>query len=210
MTLPILYTFRRCPYAMRARLALHKTGIRYELREVELKAKPAEMLVLSRKGTVPVLSLMDGSVIDESLDVMLWALRQHDPDGWLDIDMDAGKTLIDRNDTDFKYWLDRYKYHVRYPEYSELDYREKAERFIGVLEQLLTGHNGAGLLADKWTLADAAIFPFVRQFACVDRPWFDASGHERVARWLRRWEQSDLFKSIMHKHKPWQADTAAA
>ncbi len=205
MNLPVLYSFRRCPYAMRARLALHKSAICYEHREVELKAKPVEMLALSRKGTVPVLNLADGSVIDESLEVMLWALQQYDPEGWLDIDMQAGNDLIRMNDTEFKHWLDRYKYHVRYPEHSEQEYRNKAEHFIRQLEQLLAGHDATGLLDNRWTLVDAAIFPFVRQFACVDRTWFDTSGHAQVVRWLRQWEQSGLFEAIMHKHKIWQA-----
>lgn len=205
MTLPVLYTFRRCPYAIRARLALSRAAIRYEHREVELKAKPAAMLALSPKGTVPVFQLTDGTVIDESLDLMLWALSQQDPERWLETGMDASITLIDRNDKDFKRWLDRYKYHVRYPEYSSLYYREQAEQFLQQLEQLLQDQGGAGLLDHRWTIADVAIFPFVRQFASVDRAWFDKAGYGNLLAWLTQWEQSVLFQSVMQKQPLWQA-----
>jgi glutathione S-transferase len=205
LKLPVLYTFRRCPYAIRARLALQIAAVNYETREVALKSKPAQMLALSTKATVPVLELPDGNVIDESLEVMLWALRQNDPEGWLNINMEQGCTLIRQNDTEFKHWLDRYKYHVRYPEYNGQYYREQAERYIHILEDCLSVHAGAGLVAQQTTLVDAAIFPFVRQFAGVDRQWFDCSGHDRVINWLNHWEQSNLFHSIMHRVKVWQA-----
>jgi len=205
LTVPVLYTFRRCPYAIRARLALASAAIRYEHREVELKAKPAAMLALSPKGTVPVLQLADGTVIDESLDLMLWALHQHDPERWLDTDLDASFALIRQNDNGFKRWLDRYKYQVRYPEHSSVYYREQAEQYLRVLEQLLQCQGGAGLLDRRWTLADAAIFPFVRQFASVDRAWFATAGYVNLLGWLTQWEQSGLFQSVMHKHPLWHA-----
>lgn len=210
MILPVLYTFRRCPYAMRARLALHKADIAYEHREVELKAKPAHMLMISPKGTVPVLELADGQVIDQSLDVMLWALRQQDPDRWLDVEMDKIDELIQINDNEFKTWLDRYKYHSRYPEQGMLAYRERAEEFVQELEQLLTVQGGTGLLTHRWTLVDAAIFPFVRQFACVDRDWFDSSAYSQTRRWLRQWEETAEYEYIMKKHKVWKETALVA
>jgi glutathione S-transferase len=190
---------------MRARLALHKAGIACEHREVALKAKPPEMLALSPKGTVPVLQRMDGTVIDESLEVMLWALRQQDPDGWLTKDTETARALIKQNDTEFKYWLDRYKYHIRYPEQTETEYRDQALQFVGTLEPLLAAQGGAGLYDQHWTLADAAIFPFIRQFAGVDREWFDGTDYVHVVRWLAAWEQSDLFRAIMDKRQVWRA-----
>ena len=210
MTLPVLYTFRRCPYAMRARLALHKADIAYEHCEVELKAKPEHMLMISPKGTVPVLELADGKVIDQSFDVMLWALRQQDPDRWLEVDMGKVDELLRINDNEFKDWLDRYKYHSRYPEQDMLVYREKAEKFVQKLEQLLSAQDGAGLLARRWTLIDAAIFPFVRQFASVDRVWFDSSAYSQTGHWLRQWEETALYESIMKKHKVWKETALVA
>lgn len=190
---------------MRARLALHQAAIAYEPREVALKTKPVEMLVISPKGTVPVLQLESGSVIEESLEVMLWALRLQDPEGWLRGDTEICRALIKQNDTEFKHWLDRYKYHIRYPELTERDYRDQAVQFIQRLEQLLSAQGGAGLFDQRWTLADAAIFPFVRQFATVDREWFDGTAYVHVVRWLAAWEQSDLFRAIMDKHRVWRA-----
>jgi len=190
---------------MRARLALHQAAIACEPREVSLKTKPAEMLVISPKGTVPVLQLVSGTVIEESLEVMLWALRQNDPEGWLIGDSAICRALIKQNDTEFKHWLDRYKYHIRYPEQTERDYRDQAEQFIQRLDQLLSAQGGAGLFDQRWTLADAAIFPFVRQFAAVDREWFDGTAYVHVVRWLAAWERTDLFRAIMHKHPVWRA-----
>ncbi len=133
-TTPVLYTFRRCPYAIRARMALEYASITCELREVKLSNKPPAMINISSKGTVPVLQLVDGRVIDESLDIMLWALGQTDPDHWLDLEKNDGRSLIDVNDQEFTQYLDQYKYFKRYPEHSQLYYREKAEKFIVVLE----------------------------------------------------------------------------
>ena len=207
---PVLYTFRRCPYAMRARLALYQAGIRYEHREVELKAKPEAMLRASPKGTVPVLIRADGTVIDESYPIMLWALQHAHPDHWLEVDMNLANALIRTNDTEFKPWLDRYKYPVRFTEQAIVEARDMGVKFIEQLERRLTDNSGLGLADRRWTLVDAAIFPFVRQFAGVDRQWFDTSPFQLTGSWLRSWEQSSLFEAIMKKHRVWQEETVPA
>nr|WP_255610647.1 glutathione S-transferase [Pseudomonas fluorescens group sp.] len=192
----MLYSFRRCPYAMRARLALRYSGVPVRIVEVSLKAKPAEMLALSPKGTVPVLSV-DGEVIDESLAIMQWALAQHDPDNWLLGGDPAVLALVAENDQGFKYHLDRYKYAERYPEQPMEHYRAEGEVFLQKLEGLLTGR--AYLLADHPSLADMALAPFVRQFAHVDRDWFAAAPYPRLQQWLERFLQSPLFVGVMAK-----------
>jgi glutathione S-transferase len=200
---PILYSFRRCPYAMRARLALQAASIVYELREVVLSDKPVQMIALSGKGTVPVLQLQNGAVIDESIEVMHWALGQSDPHTWLAAEDTVTKRLIERNDSSFKEDLDHYKYHVRHPEHPREYYRSRAETFLAKLEGLLAQHDGIGLVAERATLADVAIFPFLRQFAHVDRNWFDNSRYGLLEQWLRGFEQSHLFLSIMKKYPAW-------
>ena len=198
--LPILYSFRRCPYAIRARLAIIYAGIPVEIREVQLKQKPAQMLAISAKGTVPVLQLPDGEVIDESLDIMHWALAQHDPEHWLDAGEDSEK-LIQWNDGDFKYYLDRYKYADRYPEFPKNYYRSQAEVFLAELESKLSQHPYLG--GSHFSLLDAAIFPFMRQFAAVDRLWFHSSDYRHLNNWLNGLLVSDLFVSVMVKHPVW-------
>ncbi len=205
-TLPVLYSFRRCPYAIRARMAIASAGIPCELREVKLSNKPGEMLRLSPKGTVPVLHLPGGEVIDESLEVMHWALQQKDPGSWLRLDSATAKALISKNDSEFKSNLDRYKYHVRYPENSQLAYRRAAEGFLQIIEKALLSHHGRGLLQDNITLADIAIFPFIRQFSRVDYDWFRNSDYRSTIAWLDELEGSTLFKQIMLKYEPWQAE----
>ena len=170
-----LYSFRRCPYAMRARLAIVLAELKVELREIVLKNKPAQMLAISPKGTVPVLELVetDGSsrrVIEESRDILQWALEQHDPQAVLDVEPASAQALIEQNDNEFKHWLDRYKYSDRYPELSQLEYRERGELFLQVLETLLAKHRY--LLGDTISSADIGIMPFVRQFAHVDQEVF--------------------------------------
>ena len=204
---PILYSFRRCPYAMRARMALWVAGITVELREVKLAAKPPEMIEASPKGTVPVLVLEDGSVIDESIAIMRWALEQNDPEGWLAGD-DAA--LIARNDGPFKRALDRYKYPTRYPDEAggdeetfRLDHRTHILSMLLDLDRRLGG--SAHLCGDRRTLADIALFPFIRQFANTDRDWFDEQGLPHVQEWLEQHLASDLFESVMPKFAPWQA-----
>ncbi|NKB36855.1 MAG: glutathione S-transferase [Gammaproteobacteria bacterium] len=206
---PILYSFRRCPYAMRARMAIAAANIRCELREVSLSDKPEQMLTLSSKGTVPVLQLEDGRVIDESLDVMQWALKQSDPESWLNGECGDTQTLIAMNDGEFKAYLDRYKYHVRYPEQSQLVYREKAEEFLQLLENKLEVQKGQALLAEKPGLADIAIFPFIRQFSRVDMNWFGDCSYSLTRQWLHNLEATDRFKLIMKKFKKWEAGEEA-
>ena len=167
-TEPVLYSFRRCPYAMRARLALAVSGTRGELREVRLSAKPQAMLAASPKGTVPVLVLPGGTVLDESLDIMRWALTNRDPEGWLARD-DAG--LIAMNDGPFKHDLDRYKYPERYGVDAGA-HREGGLAFLREIDRRLA--HTAQLCGAARGLTDAAIMPFVRQFAAVDREWFGA------------------------------------
>ncbi|MFJ2285251.1 glutathione S-transferase [Pseudomonas iridis] len=191
-----LYSFRRCPYAMRARMALRYCGVPVEIVEVSLKAKPAEMLAISPKGTVPVLDA-DGQVIDESLEIMRWALAQNDPQDWL-LSGDARVAeLIEANDQVFKVHLNRYKYAERYPEQPMEVYRAEGEMFLRRLEELLEGCDY--LLTDHPSLADIALLPFVRQFAHVDREWFAQTPYVRLQAWLQRFLESELFTSIMKK-----------
>lgn len=191
-----LYSFRRCPYAMRARMALRYCGVPVEIIEVSLKAKPAEMLAISPKGTVPVLDA-DGRVIDESLEIMRWALAQNDPQDWL-LGGDARiAELIEANDQVFKGHLNRYKYAERYPEQPMEVYRAEGEMFLRRLEELLEGRDC--LLTDHPSLADVALLPFVRQFADVDREWFAQTPYVRLQAWLQRFLESELFTSIMKK-----------
>lgn len=204
MTLPVLYSFRRCPYAIRARLALRHAGIAVELREVVLRHKPAEMLAISPKGTVPVLQLPDGRVIDESVDIMHWALGQNDPDGWLaQGEAEEQAALIALIDTDFKPLLDRYKYSERFPEKSAAEWRAAAADCLAPLENVLTHHDY--LFSNTPSLADAAIFPFVRQFAGVDAEAFGRLRLPRLRDWLDVWLVSPLFEAVMIKHAPWRA-----
>ncbi|MXP42019.1 glutathione S-transferase [Altererythrobacter soli] len=194
---PVLYSFRRCPYAMRARLALAVSGTRYELREVALKAKPAAMLEASPKGTVPVLVLPDGAVIDESIEIMRWALANCDPEGWLARN-DAA--LIAANDGPFKHDLHRYKYPERH-DADPLAHREHGLAFLGELDRRISagGHLGGSAPG----LADAAIMPFVRQFAAVDLEWFGAQPLPHLKAWLHRHTTSALFDGIMVRVAPW-------
>lgn len=204
--LPILYSFRRCPYAIRARMAIAYASINLELREVSLANKPAAMLAISPKGTVPVLQLSD-RVIDESLEVIDWALEQSDPDNWLiSGSYNEQQGLIAENDNEFKVWLDKYKYWDRYPQQSQLDYRVKAEEFIAKLEQRLKVNSF--LFGSQMGLADIAIFPFIRQFAFVDKPWFDSSDYAAVQCWLNHFLQSNLFNRVMQKQALWQQTEA--
>lgn len=205
MTLPVLYSFRRCPYAMRARLAIAYSGISVELREVVLKDKPAALLSASPKGTVPVLISEQQTIIDESIDIMQWAIQQNDPDNWFQHlspeQKQLGNELISYNDGTFKFYLDRYKYADRYPEQTEQFYREQGELFLQKLEQQLATH--AYLLASHITWADIAILPFIRQFASVDKSWFEQANYPKVRDWLNTFIESVQFKQIMPKFKQW-------
>ncbi|MGR3885793.1 glutathione S-transferase [Pseudomonas sp. 1152_12] len=196
MSETLLYSFRRCPYAMRARLALRYSGVIVQIVEVSLKAKPPEMLALSPKGTVPVLST-DGRVIEQSLDIMQWALAQHDPENWLLHGDPKVLALITENDQVFKHQLDRYKYADRYPQQPMEHYRAEGEVFLQKLEGLLA--HRAFLLADHLSLADVALAPFVRQFAHVDREWFASTPYQQLQAWLQRFVESPLFMAVMAK-----------
>jgi len=203
--LPILYSFRRCPYAIRARLALYVSNIQVELREVFLADKPEEMLACSAKGTVPVLQLPDGSVIDESLEIMRWALAQNDPDNWLTDDVPRQAEidrLITLNDTEFKQYLDHYKYADRLPEQAMSFYRQQGEDFLKQLEKKLNQH--ACLTGNTISLADMALLPFVRQFAHVDTTWFYQTPYEKLQAWLDRFLKDELFQAVMKKYPRWQ------
>lgn len=205
--LGVLYSFRRCPYAMRARLALAlclEEGS-VELREVVLKDKPQSMLDISPKGTVPVLQLPQ-RVIEESIDIMHFALSKNETKQALLYPTHLQNIideLIALNDGDFKWALDRYKYSDRYEE-SEVFYRTKGEEFLNLLNERLTRHKN--IVCDEVSLADLAIFPFVRQFAHVNRGWFDNSEYDHLKKWLNQWLSNDLFSLIMIKHKQWQPD----
>ncbi|MBM1187976.1 glutathione S-transferase [Pseudomonas lundensis] len=192
-----LYSFRRCPYAMRARMALRYSGVPVSIIEVSLKAKPAQMLAASPKGTVPVLVCADGRVIEQSLEIMHWALSQNDPDIWLPADRPLIEALIEENDTRFKGLLDRYKYAVRYPEYPMEHYREQGAVVLQRLECLL--EHTPYLTGTTLTLADVALAPFIRQFAHVDRAWFAKAPYPKLQAWLERFLASGLFTAVMAK-----------
>ncbi len=196
--LPVLYSFRRCPYAMRARLALLVSGKRCEIREVKLSAKPDALIEASEKATVPVLVLPDGEVIDESIDVMRWALARHDPEGWLERDDPA---LIAANDGPFKHHLDRYKYPNRYEDCNAGVHRAAAMEHLQVLEDRLALH--PFLSGEKRGLTDLAIMPFVRQFAATDRDWFAGQPIAKLRSWLAAHLESPLFKGVMDRLTPW-------
>lgn len=202
--LPILYSFRRCPYAIRARLAIKVSGVRVALREVVLRDKPAALLQASSKATVPVLQLPDGRVLEQSLDIMRWALEQHDPQGWLRLqEQEEVLALIDLNDGPFKQALDRYKYAPRHPERPASAWRDEAvELMLAPLNARLADR--PFLLRDTPSLADIAIAPFVRQFAAVEPGWFESAPFESLRAWLNCIVSSELFDAVMTKFTPWQ------
>lgn len=185
-------------------MALKYASITCELREIVLRNKPKEMINISKKGTVPILQLIDGKVIDESLDIMLWALQQADPDNWLNIKKQDALLMIEKNDNQFTHYLDRYKYFQRYSEKPQLYYRERAEEFVVLLETNLKEHNSIGLVSNHISLADVAIFPFIRQFAHVDWQWFSNSQYKNLISWLLKFEECELFLLVMKKYKLWQ------
>ncbi|MEZ5693085.1 MAG: glutathione S-transferase [Altererythrobacter sp.] len=197
---PVLYSFRRCPYAMRARMALWVSGTTCELREVKLANKPPELLTASPKGTVPVLVLPGGEVIDESIDIMRWALDRNDPEGWLAGD---DRQLLATMEGEFKHHLDRYKYPTRYDDCDPEPHRAASHAILRDLDARLEGREN--LCGHARTLADVASFPFIRQFANHDRAWFDAQPIPHLQGWLERHLASDLFASVMAKYAPWKA-----
>ena len=201
--LPILYSFRRCPYAMRARMAIHISGQRCELREVLLRDKPPSMLEYSAKGTVPVLILQDGKVIDESLDVIDWALNLNDPDDWQrSKDTKKTKELIKINDGEFKYHLDRYKYSKRYDNEDPEFHRKKCLKFIESVNNEL--NNSKYIFDDNISYADIVVLPFIRQFRIADIEWFDSLPYDNLKKWLSSFLDSSLLNSIMKKYHLWQ------
>lgn len=210
----VLYTFRRCPYAMRARLALRSSGLAYEAREIQLRQKPQHMLDLSPKGTVPVLWIKtraQTAVIDESLSIMHWCLSQRDPQSWLislSSPQSPGWALIEQNDRVFKQHLDRYKYPSRFGLMDGLEHRDEAAQTLHELEALL--QDQAFLSGAQWGLVDAAIAPFVRQFAHTDPAWFAAQAWPQLCRWLSAFEGSQDFLHIMQKWPVWQEDGVQA
>lgn len=210
MSQAILYSFRRCPYAIRARLAIYHSGIHCELREVVLKNKPAQMLQASPKGTVPVVVVGD-RVLDESIDIMRWALDHpdacNDPNtAWSSEELKH--PLISRNDGYFKSWLDRYKYFDRYPEASQQYYFDQAMVFLHELEQSMVTNedNSYALLTPNFSAIDAAILPFVRQFAFVNKPQFDALPLPKLLYWLEQGLSAPLFSAVMLKYPAWSPE----
>ncbi|WP_395781809.1 glutathione S-transferase [Aquidulcibacter sp.] len=204
--LPILYSFRRCPYAMRARMALAVAGLRHEIREISLKDKPAEMLLVSPKATVPVLVLPQGEVIEESRDIMLYALKQNDPERWL---QDWGpdlEALVERNDGSFKTYLDQYKY----PQRFDVPMETARDRGLEILMDLENRLAASPFLASQSpTLVDICLFPFVRQFAAVDPHWFQQVPLYRLRSWLAFFVEGRLFAQIMTKHAIWKSGQLA-
>lgn len=198
---PILYSYRRCPYAMRARMALKYAGIELEHREIELRNKPQSMLDASPKGTVPVL-LINRLVLDQSLDIMRWAIEQSDPDGWGNVDDEIAQIWIEKNDGPFKVLLDQYKYPNRHPELASKAVLDEALQLMLLpMEKAL--QDSPYLLGSKMTLVDIAIFPFIRQFSMVDIERFNQLPIPATKGWLKQHLESQLFNSVMHKHPTW-------
>ena len=178
-------------------MALSYSEITVELKEIFLNNRPSELYAVSSKGTVPVLCISESYILDESLDIMLWALNCSDPENWLDKDQKSQLELIEVNDNEFKHWLDHYKYSDRYPENDQEYYREKCENFLSKLNQLLITNKY--ILHNHLALVDVAIFPLIRQFANVDKKWFK-NNYLYIYRWLNNLIKSKLFLSVMHKY----------
>lgn len=202
---PIFYSFRRCPYAMRARLALAASAQVCELREVRLAHKPAALLQASAKGTVPVLVETDGHVIDQSLDIMLWALRRNDPQHWLTtpgVALEDMLQLVAQCDGEFKFHLDRYKYPNRYDLNDGTPYRDQGALFLQDLNTRLSAHTH--VMGAMPNLADMAIAPFVRQFAHTDPTWFARQRWPALQTWLTQFETSSAYSQVMRPQPPWE------
>ena len=197
--LAILYSFRRCPYAMRARLAIQSSGIKVQLREIVLRDKASEFLASSPKGTVPIL-IYGNKVIEESLGVMQWALSQADPEGWLKVP-EARYDWISRNDGPFKTALDRTKYSERFPNLDANLEQEKAAKFLEDLNSQIG--DSPWMFGTNCSLVDMAIIPFVRQFSKIDSGWFNAQGWQNLHRWLNAFLNSSRFNLIMDKYDKW-------
>ena len=196
-TYPILYSFRRCPYAIRARMALAYSNITIELKEISLSNRPQELYHISTKGTVPVLSINNSTIIDESLDIMKWALKQNDLDNWISNNIEFQLEMIKVYDDEFKFWLDRYKYFDRFPEKNRVFYRSKCSEYLTKLNQLLECNKY--LLTNKILFVDVAIVPFIRQCANIDKLWFQET-YSKLSDWLTYIIESKLFVSVMEKY----------
>lgn len=201
MTLPILFSFRRCPYAIRARLAILASGLVVELREVSLANKPEAMMIASPKATIPVMVLPDRQVLDESLDIMIFALSANDPNGWLKGLNEDTIAMVTRNDDVFKVLLDHYKYPDRY-ETDHVVQRDLGLEILQALDGVLARHGK--LTGPDYSLIDMAILPFVRQFAAVDEAWFSAQAIGYVQNWLSEFLESPLFERAMIHVPLWQ------
>ena len=199
-TAPILYSFRRCPYAIRARLAIYSAGIEIEIREVLLRDKAPKFLEVSKSKTVPCLQTND-DILDESLDIMVWALNLNDPDHWL-IDTDKSLELIETCDGPFKNALDRTKYPNRYPDENAVENRMLASDFLDLIESQLNPY----LFGKNYNLADIAILPFIRQFAHIDFNWFLSQPWPKTVEWLETFKTSEMFNSVMKKYPKWEED----
>lgn len=198
---PVLYSYRRCPYAMRARMALKYADIQVEHREIDFRNKPQSMLLVSPKGTVPVLCV-DGIILDQSLDIMHWALDRSDPDGWKQVDNAVSQAWIEKNDGPFKVLLDQYKYPNRFPDLNEGDVLNSAiDLMLKPMEKALQSSDY--LLGNKISWVDVAIFPFIRQFAAVNPKRFEELPFTSIHAWLNQHLESDLFNSVMDKHPTW-------
>ena len=202
---PVLYSYRRCPYAMRARMGIFISGLKVEQREIVFWDKPAEMLLASPKGTVPVLLVEDGQVIDESKDILKWALSVSDKQArYYPVEkLHSIEEWIDRNDNEFKHWLDRFKYANRFPEKSQLYYREQGEQFLQAIDKAL--QESCYLVSQKLTAADIAIFPFVRQFINVDKQWWESADYPFIERWFLEISASDFFTEVMKNRPVWES-----
>ncbi|HHS99808.1 MAG TPA: glutathione S-transferase [Thiomicrospira sp.] len=206
---PVLYSYRRCPYAMRARMGIYLSGLQVEQREIVFWDKPEPMLKASPKGTVPVLILADGQVIDESRDILFWTMNQTEQACSELIPQDSELKLqmaqwIDRNDEEFKVWLDKYKYADRFPENSQTYYRQQGELFLAEIEQVLSKQ--AFIVGDGLTVTDIALFPFIRQFVNVDKSWFEQANYPNLKQWLNIHLESDYFKAVMKNRPVWESE----
>jgi len=202
--MPVLYSFRRCPYCMRAHMALKYSGLKVELREVDLWNLPDEALAVSPEKTVPVLVTDNNHAIDESWDIVKWAVQKNDPDNWLGKNneyLNDAEMLIETNDFSFKNDLDRYKYADRHPEHTQEYYRQQGEEFLEELEEMLA--ENTYLLANHLTIADIGVAPFIRQFSMVDSEWFETSPYPLLRKWLNRLLTSELFAVALAKHPIW-------
>lgn len=198
---PILYSYRRCPYAIRARMTLKYASIQYEHREIEFRNKPNSMLLVSPKGTVPVLCV-DGLVLDQSVDIMRWALEKADPDNWRKVDESTSQLWIERNDGPFKVLMDQYKYPNRFPELNQEDVLNSAiDLMLDPMDNML--RSSRYLLGNKISWVDVATFPFIRQFAAVNPQRFEDLPFASLKNWLNQHLESDLFHSVMDKHRAW-------